>query len=535
MQVKIFIFVILFSVLCHAQDSASVSLGTLSVHSTAPAAGVWMDGQAVGSAPFSVNLSSGWHIYSVRAPGHWTESFIVNVKPDSAVLNEAQLKKMELTVLGIPDISTERDVRLLERLYDSLMTLSGVKTEVDSMCSASFTRDYPLMGPAPAPLTDKSSEYHKYYEVYDSERMLSFREWHSACSVSLQQVLSMIRTRIEELGTEHLRGYAPVIAARFDTETADGLSGSLALIFRSKDKRADVAWIGNWKNEFLTGDELVRALTASEPAALSFITAQNQTVWIPREGGGYSRHLYKYYDFSISWNGLLIPLKGEFVLPDYLIEQSAVAQWLAGAKKVEIELTPEELELLPYENNTIRASIASIPGGVLKHKDGRVEVKPFNINTAQITQIEYTASCGKKDFGDYKGDSIPAHSVTWHEANNCCMALGGDLPTEAEWEYAARAGTPREYAWDSHASDYAFFGGNKPVKVAYRKPNGWGLYDMFGNVSEWVKDDGFWFGKYKFIKGGSYRSGEGDLKVENFQEEDARYWGQHVGFRCVFR
>jgi formylglycine-generating enzyme required for sulfatase activity len=58
---------------------------------------------------------------------------------------------------------------------------------------------------------------------------------------------------------------------------------------------------------------------------------------------------------------------------------------------------------------------------------------------------------------------------------------------------------------------------------------------MFGNVQEWVKDDGFWFGKYKYLKGGSWKSkDESNFKFESSVEEDARYWGTHVGFRCVF-
>jgi hypothetical protein len=394
---------------------------------------------------------------------------------------------------------------------------------------AGFANHFPLMQAAPENLSEKSKEYKEYYEVYDNERMLSFREWYAGCSVPVQQNLSALRSRINELGAGHLTGYVPVVAARFTQTTNDGLNGDLILILRSKDRRADVVWHGPWKHDFLTGDDLVRALTAIEPAALPFLTVQNQTAWIPVKHGSFSRHFYKYYNFGISWNGLLIPMNGEFILPDYLLAQPEVKEWLAAnAKKAEEVVAPNAEEIKV-------AGIAKIPGGVLEHKGSKQIVKSFGINTSPLNQSQYISSCSEKDFGKYKGDSIPAHSVSWNEANSCCKALGGDLPTEAEWEYAARAGFSLEYAWPLNAADYAVFGESGPVKVASKKPNGWGLYDMFGNVSEWVKDDGFWFGKYKFFKGGSYKSEEKDLKVENSKEEDARYWSTSIGFRCVFR
>jgi formylglycine-generating enzyme required for sulfatase activity len=486
-----------------------------------------MVGQPFGSTPFSVGLSAGWQVYSVRAPGYWTESFIVEIKPGVTVLKEVDLKKINLPTLEMPDISKELFVKPLEQLYDSL-AMAELVTTPDSVCMASFANHFPLMQAAPEPLTEKSAEYKEYYEVYDNERMLSFREWYAGCSVPVQQNLNYIRTRISELEVEHLTGYVPVVAARFTPTTPDGLSGNLILILRSKDRRADVAWHGPWKNDFLTGDELVRALTASEPAAMSFLTVQNKTTWVPVKHGSFSRHFYKYYNLGISWNGLFIPMKGEFILPDYLLAQPIVAEWLAAnAKKTE--------GVVPEVEIRMAGGVAKIPLGTLEHKGSKMIINPFEINTSQINQSQYLASCSEKDFGKYKGDSIPAHSVSWNEASNCCRALGGDLPTEAEWEYAARAGLSHEYAWLGSAADYAVFGESGPVKVASKKPNGWGIYDMFGNVSEWVKDDGFWFGKYKFFKGGSYKSEEKDLKVENSKEEDARYWSPRVGFRCVFR
>ena len=103
----------------------------------------------------------------------------------------------------------------------------------------------------------------------------------------------------------------------------------------------------------------------------------------------------------------------------------------------------------------------------------------------------------------FKGVKLPVNQISWNDAKefikklNAKMDGGYRLPTEAEWEYACRAGTTTEYSFGDYITpknaNYDESNIGKPVAVGNYKPNDFGLYDMHGNVWEWCED---WYGGY---------------------------------------
>jgi len=112
----------------------------------------------------------------------------------------------------------------------------------------------------------------------------------------------------------------------------------------------------------------------------------------------------------------------------------------------------------------------------------------FWMGQTEVTQEAWRRVMGT-DPSHFKGPKLPVESITWDDARSYCQAAGMRLPTEAEWEYAARAGSSESRYGDIDAVAW-YFGnsGNQTHEVGQKQPSRWGLRDMLGNLWEWVED-----------------------------------------------
>jgi formylglycine-generating enzyme len=115
----------------------------------------------------------------------------------------------------------------------------------------------------------------------------------------------------------------------------------------------------------------------------------------------------------------------------------------------------------------------------------------FYMDIYEVTQKKWDAVM-KMNRSVFHHPKQPITHIYWREARSYCKKIGKRLPTEAEWEYAARAGSNTKFPWgDEIDDDYLWYAGNSPREIPHvgkKKPNAWGLYDMMGNVWEWVED-----------------------------------------------
>jgi formylglycine-generating enzyme required for sulfatase activity len=169
----------------------------------------------------------------------------------------------------------------------------------------------------------------------------------------------------------------------------------------------------------------------------------------------------------------------------------------------------------------------------------------FWLGRTPVTQAASQRVVGKNP-SFFNGSNLPVDSAGWEEARTYCGRIGARLPTEAEWEYAARAGTTGSRYGDLAYVAWYGEGKGRTHESGLRRANAWGLYDMLGNVWQWVAD---WYepyaqiavddpqgppgGQFKLLRGGSWYSPAQDVRASDRWRVLPSGQAGLVGFRCV--
>lgn len=202
-----------------------------------------------------------------------------------------------------------------------------------------------------------------------------------------------------------------------------------------------------------------------------------------------------------------------------------------------------------------------------EHPEHEVCLDDFYLDKYEVTQARWKKVMGTSP-SKFVGDDLPIEQINYHETQEFIKKSNGAcrLPTEAEWEYSAAGGATSRYYWgDVMENAFVWFEDNSNGKthpVGKKLPNQYGLYDMMGNVWEWVED---WYaptylasekqnpkgpvtGENKVIRGGAFDSSAGALRISNrtwvnpsnrVYSKVSTYGGivneiyNYIGFRCA--
>ncbi len=231
-------------------------------------------------------------------------------------------------------------------------------------------------------------------------------------------------------------------------------------------------------------------------------------------------------------------------------------------KKVQINYVGKTNIICEYLHHQTNMEFVQIPEGTFmmgcdeyqnESPIHRVTLSPFLMSKILVSQFVWQKIMGNNPSFFKKDDNCPVEQISWDDAQEFCKKTKLQLPTEAQWEYACRAGTVSKWYHGNDVNElekYAWYAKNSHDQthlLAQKKSNPFGLYDITGNICEWCED---WYGRYnaeeiidprgpesglyKVFRGGSWCSGAGVCRSTNRIWDGPSIRSNSIGIRCVF-
>lgn len=260
-----------------------------------------------------------------------------------------------------------------------------------------------------------------------------------------------------------------------------------------------------------------------------------------------------------------IPLQWRWVLVALAVSVIFTVYFLTGSKNATAPSTPSPstpTTSSPALTDPFSAAMIRIAPGKFEmgSTDGDKDEKPvqqthispaFELGKTEVTQSQWVSVMGnlpEKLAFKQCGDNCPVENISWNDAqefiNKLNMITGKSyrLPSEAEWEYACRAGKNQRYCGGNNPDELAWYNNKTPHPVALKQANAWGLYDMSGNVWEWVDDcyhtratqgDRKETCDTRVLRGGSWSNDEDTPRAANRYKRSAKERVNNNGLRLA--
>ncbi len=432
-------------------------------------------------------------------------------------------------------IAATRSLLETETLYDAF--IEDLNRAEINRGTAGFDSLYPKPKNPPRGMSKNDPQYEAYLATFDVARSRARSQWLSRRLSEILELNAQLRARLDVQQRDTISvSIAPLSVAQKDS--------AVEIAFRDSANRIDVKWVGNFPEKNFSLDSAVRFSLFYE----------NKPVWKYDGFRVKSRHQYRFLKLLFQQGDLTFVGEGKFVLPGYILAEDEVQEWLMPAPVVadSADRSVPKTEAKDSVFEEASRAWAKIDSGAFLYKGRTVRLSPFAIRKTEVTVGEYREIMRDSTRFEFPDSLNPAHNVSWEQANRFCEKIGGRLPTEAEWEFAARSGGNGSFVWEERNNarpfEFAVFRAESPARVASGKPNAFGLFDVAGNVAEWTLDtysplsfyvesenpSGSFLGYERVFKGGSWKSvSEKELDLTGRKAEDPRYWSNFIGFRCA--